>query len=69
VGNANLITKIYFPRVIIPLSSVLAVLVDFAISLFILFIAMAFYRMPLTWNALWLVPLTLLSVLAALAVG
>jgi lipopolysaccharide transport system permease protein len=69
VGNANLITKIYFPRVIIPLSSVLAVLVDFAISLVILFIAMAFYRMPLTWNALWLVPLTLLSVLAALAVG
>ena len=69
VGNSNLITKIYFPRVIIPLSSVLAVLVDFAISVVILFVAMAIYKTPLTWNALWLVPLTLLTVLAALAVG
>ena len=33
VGNANLITKIYFPRIIIPISSVLAVMVDFLISL------------------------------------
>ena len=69
VGNVNLVTKINFPRVISPLSSVLAVLVDFGISLVILFIAMAIYKMPLTWNALWLIPLTLLTVLAALAVG
>ena len=69
VGNANLITKIYFPRVIIPLSSVLAVLVDFAISLILLFVAMAIFKVPLTWTALWLIPLTLLTVLAALAVG
>lgn len=69
VGNANLITKIYFPRVIIPLSSVLAVLVDFGISLIILFAAMAIYKVPLTWTALGLIPLTLLTVLAALAVG
>ena len=69
VGNANLITKIYFPRVIIPLSSVLAVLVDFGISVILLFIAMAIFKLPLTWNALWLIPLTLLTILAALAVG
>ena len=69
VGNANLITKVYFPRVIIPFSSVLAALVDFAISLALLFIAMAIYRLPLTWNVLWVIPLTLLTVLAALAVG
>lgn len=69
VGNANLLTKVYFPRVIIPLSSVLAALVDFAISLVLLFISMAIYRIPLTWNVLWVIPLTLLSVLAALAVG
>ena len=69
VGNANLITKIYFPRVIIPLSSVLAVLVDFGISVILLFIAMAFYKIPLTLNILWLIPLTLLTVIAALAVG
>lgn len=69
VGNANLITKIYFPRIIIPLSSVLAVLVDFAISLILLFVVMLFYKLPFTWNILWLIPLTLLSILAALAVG
>ena len=69
VGNANLITKIYFPRIIIPLSSVLAVLVDFGISLVLLFITMGIYHMPLGWNVLFLIPLTLLAVLAALAVG
>jgi len=69
VGNANLITKIYFPRVIIPLSSVLAVLVDFGISLILLFVAMAIFKVSLTWTALWLIPLTLLTVLASLAVG
>jgi lipopolysaccharide transport system permease protein len=69
VGNANLITKIYFPRVIIPLSSVLAVLVDFAISLVLLFVVMAFYKIQLTWNVLWLFPLILLAIAAALAVG
>ncbi len=69
VGNANLLTKVYFPRVIIPLSSVLAALVDFFISLVLLFITMAIYKIPLTWSVLWVIPLTLLSVLAALAVG
>jgi lipopolysaccharide transport system permease protein len=69
VGNANLITKVYFPRVIIPLSSVLAVLVDFVISLILLFVAMGVYHMAFSWKILWLIPLTLLTVLAALAVG
>lgn len=69
VGNANLLTKVYFPRVIIPFSSVLAALVDFVISLILLFITMAIYKIPLSWNVLWVIPLTLLTVLAALAVG
>ncbi len=69
VGNANLLTKVYFPRLIIPLSSVLSAMVDFIISLILLFITMAIYKIPLTWNALWVIPLTLLTVLAALAVG
>lgn len=69
VGNANLLTKVYFPRVIIPLSSVLAALVDFGISLVLLFISMAIFKIPLSWNVLWVIPLTILTVLAALAVG
>jgi len=69
VGNANLLTKIYFPRLIIPLASVLAVLVDFAISFFVLIIMMLAYRIYPTVNILWVIPLILLAVLAALAVG
>ncbi len=69
VGNANLLTKIYFPRLIIPLSSVLAVMVDFAISLLILIGLMFIYQTYPTWQMFWLIPLTFLAVLAALAVG
>ena len=69
VGNANLLTKIYFPRLIIPIASVLAVLVDFVISFFLLLIVMAAYRIYPTWLMLWVLPLILLSVITALAVG
>jgi lipopolysaccharide transport system permease protein len=69
VGNANLLTKIYFPRLIIPLASVFAVMVDFVISFFVLILLMVFYKAYPTWQILWLIPLTLLAVVAALAVG
>lgn len=69
VGNANLLTKVYFPRLIIPISSVLAGVVDFAISFLVVMGLFIYYRQPLTWNVLWLVPLTLLVVLTALSVG
>jgi len=69
VGNANLLTKIYFPRLIIPLSSVLAVMVDFAISFIVLISMMLIYKTYPTWQMFWLIPLTFLAVLAALAVG
>ena len=69
VGNTNLITKVYFPRLIIPISSVLSGLVDFGISFLIVLSLMLFYHVPLTWNMLWLLPLTLLVILTALAVG
>ena len=44
VANANLITKIYFPRIILPASSVLVALVDFAITLGLMVLVMAWYR-------------------------
>jgi lipopolysaccharide transport system permease protein len=69
VGNANLLTKVYFPRLIIPFSAVAAGLVDFGISLLVLAGLMVYYGVPLTWNLLWLPPLILLALLAALAVG
>ncbi len=69
VGNANLLTKVYFPRLIIPFSAVAAGLVDFFISLGVLFVMMVLYGVPFTWNLLWLLPLVLLALITALAVG
>lgn len=69
VTNANLLTKVYFPRLVIPLSAVLSGLVDFAIALMVLAGLMIYYHVPVTLNILWLIPLTLLAVTTAAAVG
>lgn len=69
VGNSNLITKVYFPRLIIPAASVAARMVDFAVAFVILFVLLAFYRVGLTWHVLMLPPLVLLTALLALGFG
>jgi lipopolysaccharide transport system permease protein len=69
VGNANLISKVYFPRLIVPGSAVGAGLVDFAISFVLLGFMMIFYRQPLSWNLLLLPVLVILLSLLALGVG
>jgi len=69
VGNANLLTKIYFPRLAIPLASIFAALVDFLISFVVLIGVMVYYRYMPGWNALWVPLLVLLALLTALAVG
>jgi lipopolysaccharide transport system permease protein len=69
VGNANLLTKVYFPRLVIPLSAVAAGLVDFALSFIVLLGLMLFYHIKLTWAVLALPLLILLALLTALAVG
>jgi lipopolysaccharide transport system permease protein len=69
VGNSNLITKVYFPRLIIPIASVLSGLIDFAISFALVLVLMLYYRVPFSWNMLWLFPLTLMVVLTSLSVG
>ena len=61
VANANLVTKVYFPRMLIPLSGVLAALVDFFIASVILVAMMIWYRVPLCVSQLW-VPLILLAI-------
>jgi lipopolysaccharide transport system permease protein len=52
VSNSNLITKIYFPRLLIPISSLLVALCDFFISFIILMGVMAYYQFAPTWNLL-----------------
>lgn len=69
VGNSNLITKVYFPRVLVPGAAVCASLVDFGISFAMLGVLMAWYRVPLTSEMLLLVPLTLLTTVLAASVG
>jgi lipopolysaccharide transport system permease protein len=69
VHNANLLTKVYFPRLIIPLATVLAALVDFCIAFLVLVGMMVYFGYYPTWNMLWLLPLTLLALLTASAVG
>ena len=69
VENQRLITKVYFPRLVLPFSSVLSGLVDFGIS-FLMFVAMMFYyRIRPDWALLMLPVFLLLSVLTALGVG
>jgi len=59
VNNAAIIKKIYFPRLIIPVSSILVALFDFLMA-FILFIPLLiFYRQPVSLTALWCWPLAL----------
>ena len=69
VGSSHLITKVYFPRVIIPMAAVGGRLVDFLVSFVVLALLLAFYRVPPTWNLLMLPPLVLLLTLLALGVG
>jgi lipopolysaccharide transport system permease protein len=69
VGNANLLTKVYFPRLVMPLSGVLAGLVDFAISFVVLLALMGFYRVAPTWNVVLLPLFLLLAIAVALGVS
>lgn len=54
VNSANLISKIYFPRIIVPGAAVVVSMVDFLIGLVILAFLMAFYRYPLSWTIVFL---------------
>ena len=68
--NQNMVTKIYFPRLVLPVSSVLAGLVDFAIAFVILIGLMFYYGVTPAWNVLWTLPFfLLLSIVAALGVS
>ncbi len=69
VSNANLISKIYFPRLIVPISGALGPLVDFAISFVILLGMMVWYGIAPTWGVFALPFFTLLAVVTAVAVS
>jgi len=66
LSNGNLISKVYFPRMIVPLSTVLVVLIDFAVSLSILAGVMIWYAVVPGWQILLLPVFVLLALLATL---
>jgi lipopolysaccharide transport system permease protein len=69
VGSANLITKVYFPRMIIPAAAIAAGLVDLGISFLVLVVLMIYYRIHVTWGILMFPVVVLLTALLALGVG
>lgn len=69
IGNANLISKVYFPRIIIPTAAVVTAFVDFLISLAILAGLMLYYRFAPGWQILLLPAFVLLALLASLGPG
>ncbi|MBA3514346.1 MAG: ABC transporter permease [Pyrinomonadaceae bacterium] len=69
VGNANLLSKVYFPRLFIPSAAVGAGLVDLAIAFVILVGLMIYYSVVVTWGILMLPVLVLLTTLLAVGVG
>ncbi|MFW6065221.1 MAG: ABC transporter permease, partial [Planctomycetota bacterium] len=68
-GARMLITKVYFPRLAIPLSAIGVSLADFAIALAVMMGLMVFYGEDFTWRLVALLPLTVLTVMISLGVG
>ena len=69
VGNSNLLQKVYFPRLALPISSALSGAVDFAIAFVVLLGMMLYYGMAPTVNVLWLPFFMLLALITSLGVG
>ncbi|MCC6975526.1 MAG: ABC transporter permease [Anaerolineae bacterium] len=69
VGSSNLIKKIYFPRLIIPLSSVMSGVLDFLLAFAVLIIMMLMFGIVPTVNVIWLPLLLLLATVTSLGVG
>jgi lipopolysaccharide transport system permease protein len=69
VGNSNLITKVYFPRLVIPISSVLSGLLDFVLGLMLLLIFMATMGYFPNLHLFWSIPFLLLALVTSLGTG
>lgn len=69
IANSHIITKIYFPREVIPLSAVLAALLDFLIAAAAFVLLMFVYRVPPSWNLLYVLPIVAIQVLFTVGVS
>lgn len=69
VGSAGLLSKVYFPRLVIPAASLVVVLVDFALAFTVLVAMILWYGFVPSWHVVWLPFLLLLALMTALGVG
>jgi lipopolysaccharide transport system permease protein len=69
VGSANLVSKVYFPRLTIPISAILSGVVDFALGFGLLIALMMYRHIVPTWNVVWLPAFLLLAVVTVLGIG
>jgi lipopolysaccharide transport system permease protein len=69
VGSSHLITKVYFPRLVVPISSVISGILDFALAFIVLLGMTLYYGIIPTFNVIWLPFLLLLAFVTALGVG
>jgi lipopolysaccharide transport system permease protein len=69
VSNSNLVSKVYFPREIFPISAVAVCMVDFLVGAIPLIALMVWYRVDLSWTVLWLPAIVLVHVGFTLAVS
>lgn len=69
ISDARLISKVYFPRMIVPIASTFAVLVDFAVAAVVMLLLMVYYRTPVGWPLLLLPVLVAATLLVAVGVS
>jgi lipopolysaccharide transport system permease protein len=69
VDNTQVISKVYFPRMVLPLAAAISGLVDMGASFLVFLVTFVIYRMPLRLEMLWLPALVLVTLAFALAVG
>jgi lipopolysaccharide transport system permease protein len=63
VGNAGLLTKVYFPREVFVISTIVAKVVDFFLASIIFIAFMLFFQITITWNIIWFIPIFLTQLL------
>jgi lipopolysaccharide transport system permease protein len=69
VGNAQLVSKVYFPRLIIPISATLTSVADFLVSAAMLAVLVVWYGLPVGLKVIWLLPFTAICMVTALGAG
>jgi lipopolysaccharide transport system permease protein len=69
VANSSLITKIYFPRIIIPIASTITGLLDYLIALILVFLMMAYYQITPSINIFWLPIVVIMTTMLSVGIG